>query len=330
MDIAPSKLTETKPLTGTDAEHRTVSAREELAPEIEIGPGIQLLPESLARELWQRAGAELLELTETEFAEALEGIGAKDNFGLDPEVQASAKQREAFWRSLHLEELAIARGCALGREAAWQSFLTRYREPLTRIAVEMTGTSSQGEELASALYSELFGLTEREGKRWSPLLGYSGRGSLMGWLRAILAQRRVNLYRKTSRVTALEGIEPEAQVAESVDLEGLEHLRSALGGAIATLSPEERFLLSAYYLDTHTLHEVGSVLRVHEATISRKLKRTTQHVRKELLKALIARGLSRRAAEEILGTDPRDVDVNLRKLLQNPNRRAISNKEGRR
>lgn len=330
MDTAPSKLTETKPQTGRDPEYCAVSAREELAAEIESGPVIQLLPESLARELWQAVRAELLELTETEFAEALAAIGAKDNFGLDPEIHASAKQREAFWRSLHLEELAIARGCALGREAAWQCFLAQYREPLTRIAVEMTGTTSQGEELASALYSELFGLTEREGKRWSPLLGYSGRGSLMGWLRAILAQRRVNLYRKTSRVTALEGIEPEAPAPEAVDVVGLGHLRPALEGAMATLSPEERFLLSAYYLDTHTLHEVGSVLRVHEATVSRKLKRTTEHVRKELLKALIARGLSRRGAEEMLGTDPRDVDVNLRKLLQNPNRRAITYKEGQR
>lgn len=171
MDVAPPKLTETKPLTGRDAEPCTVSGRDEIAVEIDVGPVKQLLSESLARELWQRAGAGLLELTESEFAEALEAIGAKDNFGLDPGIQPSAKQREAFWRALHLEELAIARGCAFGREAAWQRFLTQYREPLTRIAVEMTGTTSQGEELASALYSELFGLTEREGKRWSPLLG---------------------------------------------------------------------------------------------------------------------------------------------------------------
>lgn len=327
MDITPANLTETEPQTGAEANADTAS----------IGTGFVqakgLLTETLAKELWQEAGAELLELAEAEFAEALEAIAAKDNFGLDAEIQASAKQREAFWRALHLEELAVARGCALGREAAWQRFLTQYREPLTRIAVEMTGTISQGEELASALYSELFGLTEREGKRWSPLLGYSGRGSLMGWLRAVLAQRRVNLYRKTSRVTALDGIEPEAPEApapESVDVERLNHLRPALASAITTLSAEERFLLSAYYLDTHTLHQVGCVLRVHEATVSRKLKRATEHIRKELLKALITRGLSRRAAEETLGTDPRDVDVNLRKLLQNPSRRAISNKEGRR
>jgi RNA polymerase sigma-70 factor (ECF subfamily) len=158
----------------------------------------RLLPESLARELWRKAGAQLVELAEEEFAEALEAIGTKDNFGLDSAIQASTKQREAFWRALHVEELAIARGCALGHEAAWRRFLAQYREPMTRMAVDMTGAVALGEELANSLYSELFGLTEREGKRWSPLLQYSGRGSLMGWLRAVLAQRRVNTIHQRS------------------------------------------------------------------------------------------------------------------------------------
>jgi RNA polymerase sigma-70 factor (ECF subfamily) len=299
-------------------------------------PAKRLLPGILARELWQQAKAQTVELAEAEFAEALEAIGAKDNFGLDPEIQASAEQQEAFWRALHLEELAVARGCALGREAAWQRFLALYRGPLTRIAVEMTGAVSSGEELADSLYSQLFGLQEREGKRSSPLLRYSGRGSLIGWLRAILAQRRVDLYRKTKRETPLDdAMEPATPAAEPAPSEHLQHVRPSLEGAICALSAEERFLLSGYYLDMRTLQELGRVLGVHEATISRKLKRATDHVRKELLKALMGRGLSRRAAEETLGTDPRDVDINLRKLLQNPDGRAISiskdeGKEGRR
>jgi RNA polymerase sigma-70 factor (ECF subfamily) len=89
-------------------------------------------------------------------------------------------------------------------------------------------------------------------------------------------------------------------------------------------------LLSAYYLDQHTLHEMSIVLRVHEATISRKLKRATERLRKELLRTLRARGLSRRAAEEALGTDPRDVDINLRKLLQKSEGEPISDKDGQR
>lgn len=324
VDIPSANLTENQMQAATAAEDGTSFVGMALAP------AERLLPEILATELWHSAGAQLVELTVAEFAEALEAIGAKDNFGLDPGIEANAKQREAFWRALHLEELAIARGCALGREAAWQRFLAQYRGPLTRIAIEMTGAVSFGEELADSLYSELFGLTEREGKRCSPLLRYSGRGSLIGWLRAVLAQRRVDIYRRIRREAPLEDdLAAAIPATPSLDLEQLRHLRPSLEGAISKLCAEERFLLSAYYLDARTLDELSRVLRVHEATVSRKLKRATEHVRKELMKALRARGLSRRAAEETLGTDPRDVDINLRKLLQNPGAEAISDKEER-
>ena len=323
MDIPPANITQTEPL---GAEDRTASDAKGIA--VEMGPESRLLPEMLGEELWQAAGAALVGLSKAEFAEALETIGAKDNFGLDPGKRANERQREMFWRALHLEELAIARGCALGRESAWQRFLAQYREPVTRAAVDMTESAALGEELASALYSELFGLTEREGRRSSPLLRYSGRGSLMGWLRAILAQRRVNQYRKIGRETALGEIEPAAPASEQLELERLEDLRVALRTTLSAASAEERFLLSAYYLDQHTLHEMSRVLRVHEATVSRKLKRAIERLRKQLLRTLTARGLSRRGAEEALGTDPRDVDVNLRKLLQKSEGNPISSKEG--
>jgi len=295
---------------------------------MELAPENRLLPEELGEELWRAAGAELVEVSRVEFADALETIGARDNFGIDPEKQADARQRETFWRGLHLKELALARGCALGSESAWRRFLAQYREPLTRAAVDMTGSAALGEELESALYSELYGLTEREGRRWSPLLRYSGRGSLMGWLRAILAQRRINQYRKTGRETELGEIEPVAAVSEAPDVERVEDLRLAIKKTLSEASADERFLLSAYYLDQHTLHEMSRVLRVHEATISRKLKRATERLRKELLRTLRARGLSQRAAEEDLGIDPRDVDINLRKLLQKSEAEPISDKEG--
>ncbi|MFZ0481743.1 MAG: sigma-70 family RNA polymerase sigma factor [Terriglobales bacterium] len=286
MDIPPANITQTKP---PEAEDCAGSAAKEIAAEAEFGPERQVLPEMLSEELWRAAAAELVELSKAEFAEALETIGARDNFGLDPGKQANERQREMFWRALHLGELAIARGCALGRESAWRRFLAQYREQLTRAAVEMTASAALGEELASALYSELFGLTEREGMRWSPLLRYSGRGSLMGWLRAILAQRRVNEYRKTGRETELGEIEPAARLSEPLELKQLEDLRVAIKITLSGASAEERFLLSAYYLDQHTLHEISRVLRVHEATVSRKLKRAAERLRKQLLRTLRTR-----------------------------------------
>src|SRR3984885_7791608 len=236
MDIPPAKITQTEP---SGAEDCTASVAKGAAVEMELGPESRLLPEMLGEELWRGARAESGELRKAGFAEALETIGARDNFGQDGGKQANERQRETFWRALHLEDLAIARGCALGREAAWGRFLAQYREQLTRAAVEMTESAALGEELASALYSELFGLTEREGKRWSPLLRYSGRGSLIGWLRAILAQRRVNQYRKTGRETALGEIEPAARVSEQLELKQLEDLRVAINMTLSAASAEE-------------------------------------------------------------------------------------------
>jgi RNA polymerase sigma-70 factor, ECF subfamily len=323
VDTSSANIVPTEDSGGKDC----AASVSKVAVETEVGPESRLLAEMLGEELWQTAGAQSVEVSKAEFSHALETIGARDNFGLEPGKQASERQRETFWRTLHLEELAIARGCALGRESAWQHFLAQYQDKLTRAAVEMTRSAALGEELASALYSELFGLTEHEGKRWSPLLGYSGRGSLMGWLRAILAQRRVDQYRKIGRETALDEIEPAAAVSEQIELKRLEDLQVALKKTLSGASAEERLLLSAYYLDQHTLEEISGVLRVHVATVSRKLKRATDRLRKQLLRTLVAQGLSRRAAEEALGSDPRDIEINLRKLLQNSEDAPIPDKE---
>jgi RNA polymerase sigma-70 factor (ECF subfamily) len=92
------------------------------------------------------------------------------------------------------------------------------------------------------------------------------------------------------------------------------------------LPSEDRFLLSAYFLDRQTLLQIARTLRVHEATISRRIKRLAADLRKQLLQHLQSGGLSRRAAEEALGTDPRDIEINLRQLLQTSQTSAFSDK----
>jgi RNA polymerase sigma-70 factor (ECF subfamily) len=93
-------------------------------------------------------------------------------------------------------------------------------------------------------------------------------------------------------------------------------LRGSVAAALGALSPEERFLLSAWFLDKRTLLEMSRILRVHEATVSRRLQRLTARLHKDLLRYLKSSGMSKAAAEEALGTDPRDLDLNLRTLLQ--------------
>jgi RNA polymerase sigma-70 factor (ECF subfamily) len=287
------------------------------------------IPSPLLDELAATANLGELNLTAEEFVLVLTSVGTKHNFGLPPEGQSTAAQQEKFLRALQLADLALARACALGREAAWQQFLARFRWPLRQAAIAVTGSSSLGEDLADSLYAELFGLNERDGQRRSPLASYSGRGSLMGWLRATLAQRHVDYHRRTWRESPMpepeSGIEFAAAPAQSKpEPAALSQLSRALAQTLQSLSPDDRFLLSAYFLDQRTLLEIARLLRVHEATVSRKLKRLTAAVHKQLLKQLQVSGLSKRAAEEALVTDPRDLTLNLRILLQTSSGAAFS------
>lgn len=269
-------------------------------------------------EFWQTADAASVSLAKDELAKALLAIGTKHNYGVPPGVHATRAQVTSFWRALQLRELALAQACALGRDVAWQRFLAEYRGPLTQAAIGITGSVPAGTELADSLYSEIFGLTERDGQRQSPLASYSGRGSLKGFLRAILAQRNVDHYRRTCRETPLVNEDWPAAVPTPIpESDVLSRLGDSLTATLSSLEPEEQFILSAWFLDRHTLLEIAQILRVHESTVSRRLNRLTSKLRKQLLKNLQATGMSRAAAEEALGTDPRHLDLNLRHLLQN-------------
>lgn len=279
-------------------------------------------------ELWQEARADSVDFRKEELAGLLVALGVKYNYGLAPGVTASRAQTGAFWRTLQLQDLALAHACALGRDVAWHQFMTRFRDPLTRAATGITGSASAGEELADSLYSEMFGLTERDGQRQSPLASYSGRGSLMGFLRATLAQRNVDHHRRTHRETSLPAADMPAvpvQATPTPDL--LSRLGEALTETLSLLVPEDRFLLSAWFLDRRTQLEISRVIGVHEATVSRRLQRITSQLHKELLGRLQAHGMSRAAADEALGIDPRDLEINLRSLLQASQPAAFLEKE---
>ena len=56
------------------------------------------------------------------------------------------------------------------------------------------------------------------------------------------------------------------------------------------------------------------------------MKRLGEKLRQRLLKKLQASGLSRRASEEALSSDVRDLDVNVKELLQVAEEKAFQNR----
>src|SRR6202162_6285597 len=211
---------------------------------------------ALRAELHAKADGQKLGLTGESFAVILCEIGEKF-------LPASANPTEAraFFLSLRLEELALARACAAGHEFAWELFLTRYREKLYQSALRIAREDSAARELADTLYAELYGTTTREGERISKLASFTGRGTLEGWLRTVLAQEFVNRYRRTKRLVSLDEESEEGSQFAAPAPEPLpsadSRLESATDAALAALDGEDRMVLAAYYLDGRTLAEIA-------------------------------------------------------------------------
>jgi RNA polymerase sigma-70 factor, ECF subfamily len=266
--------------------------------------------------LFQRSRGAEFGLTVEEFNNILQEVCQKC---LPTDAQPGEKH--GLLANLRVEELALARACAAGHERAWEVFLTRFREKLYDIAGYIAKESSAARELADSLYADLYGTTVRDGQRISKLASYTGRGSLEGWLRTVLAQEYINRYRRQRRLVSLDeesedGVQfaapaptPKAQVDPRVE--------AATDEALAELPAEDRFVLASYYLDSRTLAEIARILHVHESTISRKLDKLAKSLRKRILAGLGRRGMSRQQAQEALEVDVRDLQLNLRsRLLQ--------------
>jgi RNA polymerase sigma-70 factor (ECF subfamily) len=270
--------------------------------------------ESLVGELFERSGAARYGMPREEFDRVLEAIAGKY---VPP--GAGPQQARELLAGLRIEELVLARACAAGSEPAWQEFLARFREKLYEAGLGITKDDAAARELADSLYADLYGTATRDGRRVCKLEFYTGRGSLEGWLRTVLAQEYVNRYRTQRRLVSLDekneaGVQFAAPAAENVAAVD-PRVEAATDEALAELSADDRFILAAYFLDGRTLAEVARMLRVHESTVSRKVEKITTALRKRIRNGLTTRGMSKRQADEALEADVRDLRVDVRARL---------------
>lgn len=272
---------------------------------------------NITAELYVRSGAAAYGISGEQFTLILNEIQQKYIPAALPEQQVE------FLGALRLEELVLARACAAGSERAWEDFIQRYRQKLHAMAFHITRESGQAADLADSLFADLYGISARSTARNSKLVFYTGRGSLEGWLRTVMAQEFVNRYRKQKRIVSLEeqseeGVQFVAHVPEPMTNED-PRLAAVTDKALAELSSEDRFTLASYYLDGRTLAETARALGIHESSVSRRLDRLSVGLRKRILAGLRDLGMSHAQAVEALETDVRDISVDLRsRLTQDP------------
>lgn len=221
---------------------------------------------------------------------------------------AGAAEIRAFVDELRADDLCLVLACERGDEAAWDDLVATQDKTVKAAAWKISPKAEDADDLASSIWAELYGLKhDKDGNLKSKLSYYSGRGSLGGWLRAIVSQLAIDQFRKTSKFVQVE----EAREFENLANESSERTENlsvvahtdnpedifgekqmardvskALNAAIGELGDEDRMLLKLYYFDDMKLKEIGQMLGFHEATASRKVVRIQSEIRKSVERIL--------------------------------------------
>jgi RNA polymerase sigma-70 factor (ECF subfamily) len=262
---------------------------------------------------------------------------AVDKYILRDDPQASLSVIGDFVDKLQADDLCLIIACEQGDQSAWTDLVERFSTTVRSAARSASSNEEGAEDLAQSIWAELHGLRLRaDGQPAGKLAYYSGRGSLAGWLRAVVAQLAVDQHRKQSRLVQTEedadfdriiqhgqeestwsghgeAVNPELQI--STKLAGAE-LQKALAESVQTMSAEDRLLVKLYYFDGLRLREAGAVLGVHEATASRRLTRIHAELRQRVEKILIEQeGWTKRETEQAFSEVALNLETDIEPLL---------------
>jgi RNA polymerase sigma-70 factor (ECF subfamily) len=219
------------------------------------------------------------------------------------------EQKMGFYKNLHLPEFALAQSCALGSPAAWDLFLQRFSSWVYAAAMTIAKNEQIARELSDSVAGDLFA---------SKMATYSGRGSLQGWLKAVLTHSYVNRYRSRSRVVSLDH-HVEILKGLCVSQEGGQQpdprLDVAIQAAFLERTPNERFLLATYFFDGWTLAKIATAAGIHESSASRRLNRILGRLRKDIHRRLQKEGMSSAQIEESFDQKEWASSVDIRGLL---------------
>lgn len=266
-------------------------------------------------------------------AAALEKYLLRDN------PNTAAAEINKFIDEMQADDLCLIIACERGDERAWNDLVERFTTTVRSAARSASANEDAAEDLAQSIWAELYGLRVRgDGQRASKLTYYSGRGSLAGWLRAVVAQLSVDTYRKQSKLVQteedadLDRLARDARVSETqaFAVSGVSNpeqslsnrfaendLQQALSQAVAELAAEDRLLVKLYYFDNLRLREAGAVLGVHEATASRRLTRIQTDLRKHVSQILISeRGWTAAETERSFVEVAQHLDTDLEALIK--------------
>ena len=171
----------------------------------------------------------------------------------------------------HVEDLFLALACAEGDPVALSHFEQHLVPDLRRSLLGMGLSETVTTDAIQAMRQELFVASAGAKPK---ILGYSARGALRGWLRAVGGRTGVRLARVGGFAAELD-----ASFADPADDPELDYLKrkysasfeEAFQAALLSMEASDRLLLKQRFRHGLGLDELGRLYGVHASTISRRV-----------------------------------------------------------
>ncbi len=198
------------------------------------------------------------------------------------------------------DEVLLHRYSTTGDPGAFRELADRYAGLVYSIGMRVTGDRHAAEDVCQDCFMEL--------AQKSRLV----RENVAGWLHAVATSRSLNVVRSRQRRTRREHVvatdgEAAGESSESQELQAL--IDRALNG----LSDDLRLPIIQHYLQGESQQQVATRLGINQATVSRRLQRGVEQLRKRLrsfgvmtttmaVVSLLGHGVAQAASVPVTGT----------------------------
>jgi RNA polymerase sigma-70 factor (ECF subfamily) len=156
------------------------------------------------------------------------------------------------------------------------------------------------------------------------ILDYAGRGPLDAWVRVVAAREALTMMRKITREPfdcdddklldfAAAGRDPEIALIKT---SYAEDFRAAFQNALSGLTSRDRTVLRLHFVDGLNIDAIGSIYRVHRATVARWIANSREELFDNTHRLMRQKlGLSPSEVESLIGELKSQIDLSIPRFL---------------
>ena len=178
---------------------------------------------------------------------------------------------------MEISDLELVRKAAAGDHEAFHALVDRHAKNLFRVALSLSATRADAEDLVQETYAGAF----------KSLARFDGRASVKTWLTRILMRRAADAWRsgRRTRGTArldddggdsAQGGRPVGSSTVAVDR------RLDVQTMLERLAPDHRQILILREMNGMSYAEIASALEIPQGTVESRLHRAREELRRRL------------------------------------------------